>query len=129
MEPEPSGFISSLFDFSFSEIITIRLLKLIYGLMLALIGLGTLISLGGAVMTMIRISFISGIMSIVVIGVGTFLAIISARVWMEILIVIFRIADNTAELVKLGKRMARPKRPAGPRSSGSPRKAQAARKG
>jgi len=96
---EKLGFLSALFDFSFENFITSKLIGLLYGLALA----------GGAISAL---SFaISGFANSFLMGIGTlvlsvlFFAIfvMYSRVILEILIVIFRIAENTGELVKQGK--------------------------
>lgn len=98
-----SSFFGKLFDFSFQEFITLSLIKLIYALLMIFAGLGALVFLitmlaqGGA-------ALVAGLIGAPIIFL---LYIILARVYLEVLIVVFRIADNTKELVEQGRRIDR----------------------
>ncbi len=92
------GFFGSLFDFSFSEFITPRIIKLLFVLAIIVSGIAALVM------------FFAGIATG---GAGAFLAIIGApllfllyvimaRVWLEVIMVMFRIADNTDKLAERG---------------------------
>ena len=91
------GFFGSLFDFSFTEFITTSIIKVLY--ILAVIGsaiaaIGLLIS-----------GFASGkaagvLFAIVISPIAFILYVILARVWMEVILVLFRIAENTGKLVE-----------------------------
>jgi hypothetical protein len=91
------GFFASLFDISFDSLITTRIIKILYVLILIVIGLFTLFFI------------IAGFASGAGRGVGTLifaplialLYVIYARVFLEVLIVLFKIGENTAELVRL----------------------------
>jgi Zn-dependent protease with chaperone function len=94
-EPQGSSFFQALFDTSFREFITTRIIKVLYVLGMVLAGLGALgiliggLSQGGA-----------GVASIIIAPLAFILWVISLRVWLELVIVIFRIADNTDILAK-----------------------------
>lgn len=91
------GFFGALFDLSFSEFITTRLIKILYVLLLVVIGIAYLVAIIGGFAD----SFLQGLLVIII---GAFVAVIyviMARVWMELIIVLFRIAENTTELVKM----------------------------
>ncbi len=94
------GFIGSLFDFSFSNFITTTIIKIIYGLALLLVilafcgvgitGLITLFQDGGA---------IPGLLMIVVIApMYLVFGIIGARVYCELLVLMFRIAETLVNI-------------------------------
>ncbi len=90
------GFFGSLFDLSFSDFITTKILKLLY--ILAIIGAGI-----GALMVVIG-GFQSGsgavgIFSLIIAPIIFMLYVILARMWLELIIVIFRIAENTDKMV------------------------------
>jgi uncharacterized membrane protein len=98
------GFFGSLFDFSFTEFITPRIIKLLFVLAIIISGIAALVL------------FVSGIAGG---GAGAFLAIIGApllfllyvimaRVWLELIMVMFHIADNTDKLVESPDTQATP---------------------
>ena len=95
---EQKGFFGSLFDVSFTSFVTIRIIKVIYIITLVLIGIAALV--------FIVASFADSV------GAGLFVLIIAAplvsllyviyvRVLLEIVIAIFRIAENTGDSVAL----------------------------
>lgn len=94
------GFFASLFDFSFEEFITTSLIKVIYAILVVLAGLGALVtflgfaSQGGA-------GFVLGL---IVVPIAFFAYVILARVWLEFLVVVFRIADHTAGIERNTRR-------------------------
>lgn len=90
------GFLGALFDLSFSEFVTVKLIKFIYVLLLVLIAIGYVVG----VIAGFADSAGQGLLMLIVGAVGAFIAVIFARVYMEILIVLFRIAENSTELVR-----------------------------
>lgn len=101
MEPlprSPGGFISSLFDFSFRELITPKVIRVLYILIVVLIGIGSL----AAFASFATQGAMSLILGIVVVPLVALLYIILARVYMEILIVIFRIGEDVADIADRG---------------------------
>ena len=97
---EKEGFLSALFDFSFESFITRKLISVLYVLAIA----------GGAVAALLfglsgfSHSIPAGIGALVLNALFFILYVMYTRVVLEIIIVIFRIAENTGELVKQGKR-------------------------
>jgi len=99
------GFFGALFDFTFSEFITTKIIKILYGIALVIAGIGTL--------GMIVSAFSGGPFSRGSVGLGILVLILSpiiflvyailSRVWLEFIIVIFRIAENTGEIAKMSK--------------------------
>ena len=86
------GFLGRLFDLSFSEFITTKIIKGLF--VLAIIGA----AIGGlsVMFGMWATRSVMGIIGGLIIGSLLFLVfVILARVWMEVLIVMFRIAENT----------------------------------
>ena len=94
---ENHGFFKRLFDLSFKEFVTTKIVTLLFILAIVIAGLvsiGVLISglsRGGAM------AFVSLIMAPIVF----FLYVLFSRIWLEVLIVMFRIAENTTTLVEL----------------------------
>jgi len=101
---EVKGFFGSLFDFSFTEFITPRIIKLLFVLAIIISGIAALVM------------FFAGIATG---GPGAFLAIIGApllfliyvvgaRVWLELIMVMFRISGNVDKLAERGDTQAAP---------------------
>ena len=97
---EAKGFIGALFDLSFTSFITTKLIRVLY--ILCIIG-GGLSALG-----MIGSGFVagatSGLISIIVAPLVFLAVVIFARVYLELVIVIFRGAEHLAEIAKHSKR-------------------------
>lgn len=94
------GFFNLLLDFSFQEFVTTRLIKVMYAILLVLIAVGTLVGLAAALIGM-RDSVLAGLGLLCLTPLVALLYVIGARVWMELVIVVFRIAENLSELVRL----------------------------
>ena len=94
---ENHGFFRRLFDLSFKEFVTPKIITIIFILEIiigGLTGLGILIkglSSGGG------IAFASLILAPIVF----FLYVLGSRIFLEVIIVLFRIAENTTRLVEL----------------------------
>lgn len=93
---EVKGFFGSLFDFSFTEFITPRIIKLLFVLAIIISGIAALVMFfagivqGGA----------GALLAIILVPPVFLLYVIMARVWLELIIVMFRIAGNTDKLVE-----------------------------
>ena len=93
-----AGFFSSLFDFSFSRLVATRVIKVLYVLLLVVVGLGLLafviaaIASGGAG---------SIVIALIVGPIVALLYIIYARILLEVLIAIFRILETNREIAFL----------------------------
>jgi hypothetical protein len=99
---EDKGFFGALFDLSFSEFVTSKLIKILYVLLLILIAIGLVIGLITSVVSLFsRGGFLSGLLGLIFTPIGALIWVIIARVWMELIIVIFRIAENTTDLVQM----------------------------
>jgi len=95
------GFFKSLFDFSFNSMVTPKIIKVLYGLAIFFIFIFTLLFIIGA----FHSSSILGVLAFFILGPLFFLLnVIYARVFLEFLIVIFRILDTNKELVDIAKR-------------------------
>ena len=88
---EQKGFVASLFDLSFTEFVTMRVIKALYVL---------LIILSAIVSVMVLINCIVAGPTMAVLGIiclaplTFFLYVLMARIWVEVIIVLFRIAEN-----------------------------------
>jgi hypothetical protein len=100
MEPS-KGFFGSLFDFSFTTFITSKIIKLLYALSVVGAGLGALAFIIGGFSNSVGL----GVVMLLIGGPLYFLiVVIYARVFLEIIIVLFRMAEHIAELAAQGRR-------------------------
>jgi len=88
------GLFQTLFDFSFSEFVTTRLIKVLFIIGIAVAAIASLVLLGKAFSD----SFLSGLFMLVLSPVIFLVYVLFARVWCEMIIVVFRIAENTSRL-------------------------------
>jgi len=92
------GFFGSLFDISFSSLITTRIIKVLYVLALIVIGLLSLFFIIGAFTN----SAGAGIITLLILApLGALVYTVYTRVILEFIIVVFRIAEYNGELVAL----------------------------
>ena len=93
---EPQGFFTTLFDFSFSEFIVPKILKVLYGLGI----LGAAITAIGFIVNGFGAGVLGGIVMLILSPVIFVIGVILVRVYLEVIMVLFRIADNTAKMVQ-----------------------------
>lgn len=94
------GSFGIMFDLSFSEFVTTRVIKILFII-------GILFSALGALMIIIggfNSGWVVGILALLLSPLVFLLYVLLARIWCEMIIVIFRIAENTARLVDQGKK-------------------------
>ena len=92
---ETKGFFGRLFDLSFNEFITTKIITVLY--VCAMIGSGVwglTILFGGFASK----SFGGILAGLVLAPIAFLVGTILARIWLETLIVLFRIAENTAKI-------------------------------
>lgn len=89
--------LGAIFDFSFKRFITLSVIKVLFILGILLIALEWLalvilgFTTGGAM---------GGVGALVIGTIACFIAVIFLRVWLELIVVIFRIGENTSKLVE-----------------------------
>ena len=93
-------FFGELFDFSFLEFITPKIIKVVYGLAIAMAGLVALV----IILVGFSDSNFAGVVAIVVAGVYFLASVVFTRVVLEFIMVTFRIADSTRETAELLRR-------------------------
>jgi hypothetical protein len=98
---DQNNFFASLFDFSFRTFITTKFIRVVYGLCIFMAGLASL--------TVLAWALGSGSAGTVLVGlllapVVFFAYVIAARVGLEVVVVLFRIAKNTQVLAEAAKR-------------------------
>jgi hypothetical protein len=92
---EPRGFVAALFDYSFASFVTPRIIKVLYVLATILISVWTLV----LVLAAFNASSGFGLLMLLIGGPLFFLiAMIYARVFLELVIVFFRINGNVQEI-------------------------------
>ena len=88
------NFVGSMFDFSFSEFITTKIVKFLYILAVAIVGL---VALAGIIAGFSQGAGI-GILALLLAPVYFMIMLIAARIWLELVIVVFRIAENVGQV-------------------------------
>jgi hypothetical protein len=96
-EDREYGFWEALFDFSFSKFVTVELVRILYIVAIILAALGGVASAVGA---FFNYGILMGLFSAAMAVVGFVLVVLLARVWLEIFVVLFRIADYTREIAE-----------------------------
>jgi hypothetical protein len=95
---EPKGFLASLFDTSFANLVTPRVIKVIYIISMVVIGLVALFWIAAAFTQ----SAAYGLLVLVIAApLVSLLYLIYTRVLLEVILVLFRIMDSNVELVAL----------------------------
>ena len=95
---EPKGFLASLFDTSFSSLVTPRVIKFIYIISMVVIGLAALFWIGAAFSQ----SAAFGLLVLVIAApLVSLLYLIYTRVLLEVIIALFRIMESNLELVQI----------------------------
>lgn len=101
--PTGTGFFGALFDFSFREFITTRIIKIVYILWLVLIAFGFLSGLISAISMMGQEYFgFLGFLMLIATFVGTAISVLLSRIILELLIVVFRISEDLSALRQRG---------------------------
>jgi hypothetical protein len=98
--PASNGLLTDLFDFSFSHLLVLRVVKLVFGVLLLLdagLCLGLIVQAFGA-------GFGWGLLVLLFSPVLFVIVAIFVRVFTEMLVVLFRIADDTAILAAAKKK-------------------------
>ena len=87
-------FFNALFDFSFKEFVTIKIIKVIYGIGLFFAAIGAL----AVLVKGFQASFLLGILALILTPVVFILYSILVRVYLEVIIVLFRISEDVRQL-------------------------------
>jgi len=96
---EARGFLGALFDFSFSEFLTPKIIKILYGIGLVLAVIGALVFIGAG----FHRGAAAGIIFLIISPLVFLLYALGVRVYLEILIVLFRIAGWVEEIAGRSK--------------------------
>lgn len=90
------GPMGMLFDLSFTEFVTTQVIRLLFILGIVFAGLATL----GLIITGFGHGVFTGIVCLLLSPVAFLLYVLAARIWCEMIIVVFRIAENTGKMVE-----------------------------
>jgi len=88
------GFFDSLFDFSFSSFIATKMIRILYALLILFSALAALV----LIVKGFSMGLWKGLASLVISPLLFLLYVILGRIWLEALIVFFRIAEHVAEI-------------------------------
>ncbi len=86
------SFFSVLFDLSFTEFITTRIVKFLFIVSIILSAIGALLLVGAG----LKEGFVAGVASVLGASVLFVFYVLLSRIYLEILVAVFRIAENTA---------------------------------
>jgi len=93
------GFITTLFDFSFSEFLTTKIIKILYGIGVLLAGLAALSS----IIYGFKLGVGAGIGVLILSPLVFLLVVVIVRIYLEIMVVLFRIAEDVREMLGIKK--------------------------
>ena len=94
-QQQARGFLSSLFDFSFSSYVTPKLIRVIYVVVVVVAALTAL----GFLVTAFEINILLGLVTLVILAPLAFLFyVILYRVFLEVVMAVFTIAENTTRM-------------------------------
>ncbi len=91
VESRPGG-LGAIFDLSFSNFVTTSIVRIVYIIGLVMIGLAWIVM----VIRGFAAGAAQGLITIIIATIVMALWILFLRIWLELIIVIFRIAENTA---------------------------------
>ena len=100
MAAQSKGFFAGLFDFTFENLVALKVIKVLYGLFLLGLAGGILFGLGGAVLSIFNGQVLAGLGMLVVTPFAALLYLILGRVYFELIIVAFKIAEDADEIAK-----------------------------
>ncbi|MEU9833128.1 DUF4282 domain-containing protein [Streptosporangium sp. NPDC048047] len=94
----PKGFLARLFDLSFDRYVTTSIIKVIFIILVVVEVLWALSTLALAFDTGPE----SGVIALILTPIGLFIAVLLTRVWMELLVVIFKIKEDLGAIRERG---------------------------
>jgi hypothetical protein len=93
------GFLGTLFDFSFSEFLTPKIIKILFGIGLVLAALGALRFIAAG----FHVGAFVGVISLIISPLVFLLCSLVVRIYLEILLAVFRIAGRVDEIASRNK--------------------------
>jgi hypothetical protein len=101
---QSKGLFAGLFDFSFETFVALKVVKVLYGLFLVVLVLGLLGGLGGAVISFTQGEAMTGLGILVALPFAGVIYLVLGRVYFELIIVAFKIAEDADEIAKNTRR-------------------------
>jgi len=98
MGSDGKNFFMSLFDISMQEMVTPKIIRVIYIIGLVFIGLGVIGSIIAAIFTVGDSGVLALLGTIIVAPIGALIGIIFLRIYLEIIILLFNIYDQLKEI-------------------------------
>lgn len=92
------GFIEDLFDFSFTEFVTSRVVQVLYTLSVIAVGLVSIV----LIFALFGQGAGAGLLGLILVPLGALLVLAYIRVALEFVVVLFRIYDNTCRIAEHG---------------------------
>ena len=92
--------IAVIFDLDFNEFVTTRIIKILFILSIVVAGIWSLLILGAGLASKNALTILG---ALIVTPLAFLFAVVMSRVWLELIIVVFRIAENTSRLVQQGQ--------------------------
>ena len=100
---EAKGLLRSLFDFQFTSLITLKVIRFVYLLIVVLYSVGAVFLFIAGIAS----GTASGIFSsLIIVPIGYLVYLTLTRIWMEILIVVFRLGDDV-RAIRMGGGLSR----------------------
>lgn len=101
---QAKGFFSGLFDFSFENFVALKVIKVLYGFFLLALVFGILGGVGTAVMSVMNEQVLAGLGMLVLTPILAFVYLVVGRVYFELIIVAFKIAEDADEIARNTRR-------------------------
>jgi len=97
---DSKGFFAGLFDFSFENLVALKVIKVLYGIFLLALAGGILLGLGGSVLSIVNGEILAGLGTLIVLPIAALLYLILGRVYFELIVLAFKIAEDADEIAK-----------------------------
>jgi len=96
---EARGLLRSLFDFQFTSLITTKIIRFVYALIVILVSLG---ALAVFISSLARGGAVGVFFALIIVPLFYLVYLILIRIWMEILVVVFRLGDDVRAIRQQG---------------------------
>jgi hypothetical protein len=94
------GFFGALFDFSFTHYVTPTIIRIIFGIVIVVSAIGAL----GVAIAAFSVNIVLGFLVLIIFGPLIFLVyVILYRVFLEVVMAVFTIAENTTKMADGGR--------------------------
>ena len=90
---EEKGIVENMFDFSFSEFITPKIIMILFIIGIIIAAVATVMVVVGGFAKGMLVGLLTLVVSPIIFG----LEVLAARIWCELVMVMFRIAENTGQ--------------------------------